>query len=311
MRAVSPKLKKWLDDFNKQAAALVAAGFKANPVNAREYLANLTRDYVTQIPDMPIIYDDYIYTMHYMVPVRIYHPNPGKKLPVFMYYHGGGHMVGSVTVYDAICRKMALATNHIVVAVEYRLAPENPYPAGELDAYYATKNLWPTLEGRKLNYLPELSVGGDSAGGALTAAVIRRAQFDHALNIKKAVMIYPGLDFTLSQPSMEENGVGYLIQKGKIVWYYDNYFSKGEDRKAASPLFGEFTKGLPPVFLLTAEFCPLRDEGLAYKERLKKAGVACTHLHFKDMIHTFLSLEDLVPEECKKTYTAIAKFLNS
>jgi acetyl esterase/lipase len=310
MRKVSPKLQPWLDGFNKNVAALVAAGFKATPTNGREYLAGLTRDLVTDIPALPCIIDDLVYTPEWLVPVRIYHPQPDRELPVLLYFHGGGHMVGSVTVYDPICRKMALSSKHIVVSVDYRLAPENPYPAGEKDAYYTAKNVWATLAGRNLKFKRILNIGGDSAGGALSAAVIHRAQFDHALDIKKAVLIYPGLDYTLGCPSVEENGVGYLIQKSKIVWYYDNYLQKAEDRRAVSPLFGAFTQGLPEVFMLSCEFCPLRDENHAYLKKLDEAGVKYTHLFFDDMLHTFLNMEDLVREECAKAYKAIGEFLN-
>lgn len=311
MRKVSPKLKPWLDEFNINVAALVAAGFKATPTNAREYLANLTRDLIGASPEVALVCDDLVYSPEYLIPIRIYHPAPGKKLPVFMYFHGGGHMVGSITVYDPICRRMALASQHVVVSVDYRLAPENPYPAGVKDAYYAAKNIWPTLDSRGIKYKPELSIGGDSAGGALTATVIAKAQFDYAFSIKKAVMIYPGLDYTLSFPSMDENGVGYLVQKAKVIWYYDNYFMEAEDRKAASPIFGDFSKRMPPVFMLTAEFCPLRDENLAYLKKLEEVGVPYTHLHFDGMIHTFINMETLVKEECDRTYQAIGKFLNS
>ena len=309
MRALSPKLRPWLDEFNKQAAALVAAGFKATPVNGREYLAKLTADLVREIPQIKLVCDDLIPSPDYQIPVRIYHPDPDQDLPVLLYYHGGGHMVGGVTVYDPICRKLALAANHIVVSVEYRLAPENPYPAGVKDAYWAAKNLWPVLQARGLRFRRELSLGGDSAGGALAATVMGKAQFEYGFSIKKAVLIYPGLDYTLSGASVDENGTGYLIQKGKIIWYYDHYFQQGEDRKAASPLFGDFTKRLPEMLLITAEFCPLRDENYAYLEKLRAAGVPCRHLHFDDMLHTFLNMESLVKEECQKVYATIGDFL--
>jgi acetyl esterase/lipase len=310
MRKVSPKLQGWLDDFNKAAAALIASGFKATPTNAREYLVNLTRNLVTDIPDVPLICDELVYSPEWLIPVRIYVPKPDRELPVLVYFHGGGHMVGSVSVYDPICRKLALASDHIVISVEYRLTPENPYPAGEKDAYFAVKNIWPALDVRKIKYKKILNIGGDSAGGALTASVIHKAQFDHDLDIKKAVMIYPGLDYTMSYPSIDENAVGFLLQKAKIIWYYDYYFLQAQDRRAASPIFGTFTKGLPEIFLLSCEFCPLRDENRAYLKKLDEVGVKYTHLHFDDMLHTFLNMENLVKEECEKTYKAIGAFLN-
>lgn len=311
MRRPSPKLQPWLDEFNRQAALLAERGFKATPTNAREYLANVTRELIGEIPEVAAIYDDLIFSPEYMIPVRIYVPQPDKKLPVLMYYHGGGHMVGSITVYDPICRKLALATNHVVVAVDYRLAPENPFPAGLKDCYWAAKNLWPMLEARGLNFVRRLSLGGDSAGGAMTAMVIAKAQFEPCFPIKKAVMIYPGLDFSLSFPSIKENAVGYFLHSSKVVWYYDNFFRNAENRRDVSPLFGQFTQKLPPVFMATAEFCPLRDENLAYLQKLEQAGVRYTHLHFDDMIHAFVNMESLVKEECHRLYQAIAEFVNS
>ncbi|WP_194436988.1 alpha/beta hydrolase [Vibrio fluminensis] len=310
MRQISPKLEAWLDNFNLLVNQLVENGFKPNATNAREGLANLTKGLVTEIPVLEWVQDDVVEGGEYPVPVRIYHPQPSKALPVLVYYHGGGHMAGSVTVYDPICRKLALATNHIVVAAEYRLAPECPYPAGVNDAYSVVQHLWPTLDQRQVNYLPSLSIAGDSGGGALVATVSAKAQFDPQVTIAKQVMIYPSLDYTMNSDSMEENATGYLLQKGKIAWYFDNYFQHGEDRKQASPLHQPMTAQLPETLLFTAEFCPLRDEGIAYCEMAQSAGAKVEHYHFPDMIHTFVNMEDLVKEECQLTYQKISEFLN-
>jgi len=310
MRKVSEKLVPWLDNFNQLLVKLVEGGFKPTATNAREGLANLTKGLVTNIPDITWVQDDLVVGGEYDVPVRIYHPAPEAALPVLVYYHGGGHMAGSVTVYDPICRKLANATRHIVVSVDYRLAPECPYPAGVNDAYAVVKYLWSTLDDRALNYQPRLSIAGDSGGGALVATVSQKAQFDESVDIVKQAMIYPSLDYTMDSESMEQNATGYLLQKGKIAWYFDNYFKSNEDRRAASPLYGEFSAALPETLMITAEFCPLRDEGMAYYENAKQAGVKAELLHFDGMIHTFMNMEDLVEQECQQVYSAIAEFLN-
>ncbi|WP_432463662.1 alpha/beta hydrolase [Agarivorans sp. QJM3NY_33] len=310
MRKVSPKLIPWLDELNQQVATLIENGFKPTATNAREGLENLTRGLVGDSPAIAWVHDDLVLSDEYNVPVRIYHPAPEQALPVVIYYHGGGHMAGSVTVYDPICRKLAQASQHIVVSVEYRLAPECPYPAGVNDAYAVAKNIGATLAGLNVRYLPRLSLVGDSGGGALVASVSAKAQFDKSLQIDKQVMIYPSLDYTMNSHSMEQNGSGYLLQKGKIAWYFDNYFQHHEDRKQASPLYGDFSANLPSTFIITAEFCPLRDEAIAYCEKAKQAGVAVEQLHFSDMIHTFINMENLVEEECAKVYQSIAEFLN-
>lgn len=310
MRQVSPKLEAWLENFNVLVNQLVEGGFKPTATNAREGLANLTKGFVTESPAVEWVQDDLVVGGEYAVPVRIYHPQPDTALPVLVYYHGGGHMAGSVTVYDPICRKLALATKHIVVSVDYRLAPECPYPAGVNDAYSVVKHLWPTLDGRGLNYLPRLAIAGDSGGGALVATVSAKAQFDDQVTIAKQIMIYPSLDYTMDSASMEQNATGYLLQKGKIAWYFDNYFAHGEDRKQASPLYQPMTADLPETLLFTAEFCPLRDEGVAYCQQAQQAGAKVEHYHFNDMIHTFLNMEDLVKEECELAYEKMSQFLN-
>lgn len=310
MRQVSPKLQPWLDNFNQQVAILIDNGFKPTATNAREGLANLTKGLVTDIPAIAWVQDDLVNNDEYNVPVRIYHPAPEQALPVLVYYHGGGHMAGSVTVYDPICRKLANTTQHIVVSVDYRLAPECPYPAGVNDAYAVVQNIWATLDGRQVNYVPTLSIAGDSGGGALVATVSSKAQDDPNVTIAKQVMIYPSLDYTMDSGSMEQNASGYLLQKGKIAWYFDNYLQNNENRQRVSPLHSHFTPALPETLVFTAEFCPLRDEGIAYCEKVKAVGIRCESVHFTDMIHTFLNMEDLVKEECDRVYLTIADFLN-
>lgn len=311
MRKLHPNLVPWLEKNNALVAKLVAEGFKATPINAREGLAKLTLLNVTHIPSVAWIQDDYVDTMDYRVPVRIYDPKPQEELPVLIYFHGGGHMSGSVRVYDPICRKLALATDHIVVAPEYRLAPECPYPDALIDAFGVVKYVWKTLDSRKLKYRKQLSLGGDSGGGAMTATVTGKSQYDPTVAIHKQFMIYPSVDYTMGMPSIQENAVGYLLQTEKIGWYFDEYFRHGEDRKAASPLYWEFTNRLPASLIITAEFCPLRDEGIAYVKKLREAGVPVEHLHLDDMIHTFMNMEDVVPDACAKVYKTVGAFLKN
>ena len=310
MRQLSPKVSPWLTSFNQQLSIMQANGYKPTCTNVREGLAFLTAGFVTDIPAIAWVQDDLIPASDYAVPVRIYHPAPERALPVFIYFHGGGHMAGGITVYDAICRKIALAAQHIVIAVDYRLAPECPYPAAVTDACNVVKYIWHVLDERKLNYQPQLSIGGDSAGGALSATVAARVQLDPSFPLHAQVLIYPSLDYTLSAPSLTENGTGYLLPKEKVTWYINQYFQHQENREAASPLFAEFSHHLPPTLLISAEFCPLRDEGIAYLAKLKAIGVATDHLHFADMPHAFLNLENLVKEECQRTYKSIGSWLN-
>ena len=311
MRRVSPNLQPWLEQYNRLIKELTDKGFKPTPITAREGLANLTRELLTDKPSIAWVQDDLVQTPGYSVPVRIFHPQPESLLPVLIYYHGGGHMAGSVTVYDPLCRKLALACRHIVVCPEYRLAPECPYPAGVHDAYYTARNIWATLGSRGVKYQRHLSLAGDSGGGALCATVSHLAQHDARMGITHQALIYPSLDYTMTLSSIDQNATGYLLEKEKIAWYFDNYFQHAENRRAASPLHMEVTRGFAETLVITAEFCPLRDEGAAYVKKVRDAGCHAEHLHFDDMIHAFMNMEDLVKEACQSVYRTIAKFLST
>lgn len=305
MRHVSPKLQLWLASFNEMIQSLEAQNIPKTPAAAREGLAVTTQTYVTDYPDIAYITDDNVDG----TAVRIYHPAPKENLPVMVYLHGGGHMAGSIEVYDPICRKIAHITNHIVISVDYRLAPESPYPIGLNDAYHVVSQVWKLLDKNAIEAKQGLTVAGDSGGGALTASICHRAQFDPNVEIDNQVLIYPSLDYTMREASVKENGVGYLLEENGMQWYFDNYFQNGEDRKEASPLHMEFTDALPRTLVVTAEFCPLKDEGQKYVSQVKQQGVEATGINYSDMIHGFLNLENLVREECNSLYSSIARFL--
>lgn len=309
-RTLDPSLKTWLHGYNLHLENLLAKGFKQTPTNAREGLAILTSSMVTDRPEISWVQDDLVDGEQFKVPIRIYHPAPDTARPLLIYFHGGGGMAGSITVYDAICRKLAVTSNHIVISVDYRLAPECPYPCGVEDGISVVKNIWDVLKNRGLRYRQQLSMGGDSGGGALCATVTHTLQHAREVDITKQLLIYPGLDYTLEHQSMEENGTGYLLHKEKIEWFYENYFQSGENRRKVSPLHMEFSPALPESMVVTAEFCPLRDEGYRYVEKLKSSGVTTYHLHFDDMIHAFINLESLVKEQCNRFYKKAGEFLN-
>lgn len=309
MRQVSVKLINWLDSYNKLARQLEETGFKATPTNAREGLAGMTWTWVTRKTAIEWVQDDLVDGKEFDVPIRIYHPDPERQLPVLVYFHGGGHMAGGITVYDPICRRLARETEHIVISVDYRLAPECRYPAGIIDAVTVVKNIWKVLETRQLRHNRILSIGGDSAGGAIAATVAHHCRHDEEVEIRRQVLIYPSLDYTMHSASIKLNGEGYLLQQEKIVWFFNNYFEEGVDRQQASPLYMDLDGKMPESLVITAEFCPLRDEGLAYVEKLQVIGLRAEILHFEDMIHAFLNLENLVKEECDTLYAAVAAFL--
>jgi len=231
-------------------------------------------------------------------------------LPTIVYLHGGGHVAGSVAVFDPLCRKIALATRHVVIAVEYRLAPEHPYPAGMRDAEAVVAGYPSLLMHMGLRYQPILTLAGDSAGGTMAATLAHHLQGMAGKALRGLVLLYPSLDYTLNQPSVEALASGYLLEKKGIEWCLDQYFRNHEDRTAASPLFMPVPGGFPPTLIISAEFCPLRDEALQYAQGLKKCSVEVRHVHFGDMIHTFLNMETLIPERCREVYQTMADFLS-
>lgn len=304
-------LLNWLETFNAIKQKLLESGFKITPSNAREALDLLTRRYVNSAPEIPLVQDDMVPGNHFSVPVRIYHPQPNESLPVLVFAHGGGHMAGSLSLYDPIARRLAKATSHIVVSADYRLAPECPFPNGVTDLGSVIKGIQPVLKSLGLHFEARISLAGDSAGGALCATSSHRFQFDPGVSIHRQVLIYPSLDYTLSQPSANEYAKGYLLDRDRILWYFDNYFQGVENRNEVSPLFMTCSRRLPETLVITAEYCPLRDEGKAYTDRLRDAGIRAEYIQFDGMIHAFLNLEELVKEQCAEAYLKIGQFLNS
>ncbi len=307
--AMPKALRDWLVEVAEIKRRAREHGFRRTVTNTREGWDTLTRRYLTEIPRLDWIRDEIIPGPDYRVPVRIYNPQPAYPLPVALFVHGGGHVSGSVPMYEPVARKLALATQRVVVAIEYRLAPECPYPAGLKDTMACAKRVFWLLEMLGTLHLPRFALIGDSGGGALCATVSHLAQFEPGVEIERQVLIYPGLDYTLSQPSVRENGEGYLLERDRIMWMFDAYLQNAEDRRAVSPLFMDLTDGYPATLIITAELDPLRDEGAAYAKRLQDAGIRAEHRNLPGMIHGFLNLEDLVPEACREAYAAIGAFL--
>ena len=327
-----PKVADYLKVFNEQVIpAVMKSGSVPNAINAREGLANLTQAFVTEPVDIPLIIDDIIFSSNdgslgsYAVPVRIFHPSAvlSKPLPTMLYFHGGGGTAGSVTVYDGILRRLAKRTGHIVVAPEYRLAPENPYPCAQNDAYTALTGLADLLERLNIATTQEVVVAGDSHGGALVSNLLRDPRVlspnaidnmtDQSLinSIVAQVLIYPSVDFTMSCPSIDTYATGYLLSRSRIDWYFDQYFQRGEDKQSKSALFAsqDELSAQPPALIFNARVDPLVDEGKAYVQKLTEAGVDVKHIIHDGVIHAYLNMEDLNPDICDKTYHAISKFL--
>jgi acetyl esterase len=302
-----PQLAGWLDNYNIKMGRLAAAA-APTPASVRDGLTRLGRNMLTEIPPLALVVDAAVNALHGPVPLRIYHPEPDEALPVLVYLHGGGHVSGSLAVFDPICRKIALAARRLVIAVDYRLAPEHPYPTALHDAMAVLAGYDEVLQRLGLSHVADLALAGDSAGGALAATLVHSGL---AAAVHHLALIYPLLDYTLSQPSMELFARGYLLEKERIIWALDCYFQGGEDRRAASPLFMDIPSSFPRTFIATAGYCPLRDEAWCYGERLRAHGGEVVCQEFPGTVHAFLHLEKLIADDCRQLYATLGRFLQS
>lgn len=306
--ALDPALRAWLDKSRRVKDDDWASSLPDTPEGARAGLAAMTRAYGGNGPAMTH-HDTRIETAQHTIPLRLYDPDPNRRKPICIYLHGGGHLAGSVDVYDPICRRLAKASGRLVVSVEYRLAPEHPYPAALEDCMAVLQQLG-SLEIPFHVDRTRIALAGDSGGGALAATLASDLSRNQEIKLDRLILIYPSLDYTLAHPSLEENGHGYLLEAEKVRWYFAHYFQHDEDRSAASPLYMPLA-GLPATLVITAGYCPLRDEGLAYIEQLRNTDVPHEHLHLPDMIHAYLNLHNLVPTACERTYEAMGQFLRA
>lgn len=230
------------------------------------------------------------------LPARLYRPNDRLDLGLLVYFHGGGWVLGNLDGHDDVCRRLAAASDHAVLSIDYRLAPEHPFPAAIDDAVAATK--WASDNATSLGCSPDLlAVGGDSAGGNLAAVVANLAP----VPLKYQLLIYPATDCTTSFPSHIENADGYFLTADSMRWFIGHYLNGqtvDPTDPRLSPLFAadDIVAATPPALVITAEFDPLRDEGDAYAAKLAAAGVPTSHVQFSGMIHGFVSMAPLIDD---------------
>lgn len=227
------------------------------------------------------------------VAMRAYRPRgkAGRRLPALLYFHGGGWCIGNLDSHDHVCRWLAAHSECVVIAVDYRLGPEHKFPTAVEDALAAT--LWVADHGKELDIdATRLAVGGDSAGGNLSAVVTLLAREQGAPQLRCQLLIYPATDMLMSLPSHARFGDGYRLTRTSIVWFINGYLRDGEDMYdyRASPLLAKQHKGLPPALVMTAAFDPLVDEGEAYANKLKNAGVEVDYRCYPGMVHGFIAM---------------------
>ena len=229
------------------------------------------------------------------ITVRLYTPSATRPLPLTVFFHGGGFVICNIDMYDDLCKFLANFSGCAVASVEYRLAPEAPFPAPLEDCYGALE--WLAANGAEYGLdTARLAVAGDSAGGNLAAACALLARDRHGPALRYQGLIYPALDPECASESQHALAKGYMLGRDTMQWFWGHYLKAPADRTnpLASPLLAQL-KGLPPATVITAEFDPLRDEGEAYADQLRAAGVEVTARRFLGMIHGFASLPYLTP----------------
>lgn len=245
------------------------------------------------------------------LPVRIYLPRSKQaQLPVIVYFHGGGWVFGDLDSHDNLCRTLASKTDAVVMAVDYRLAPEHVFPAALDDAAAALR--WVATNAQTFHGdASRIAVAGDSAGGNLAAALSLLARDQQGPHIRAQVLLYPAVDLSnLNRQSTLDFAQGYFLTRERMAWFIEQYVPTASQRRKplASPLLASSHAGLPPALTITAGFDPLRDEGEAYAQALGNAGVTSRMQRYEGVLHGFMSMDRWFPEARQAT-DLVASFL--
>jgi acetyl esterase len=258
------------------------------PADARKVGAGLAKLYGAG-PQMHQVYEQSLGSPGTEFMVRVLAPTASPR-GVVVFYHGGGWVLGSIDEYDTLGRVLAARTGATVVLVDYRLAPEHPYPGAVDDAWLALK--WVS---DSLDFGPVI-VMGDSAGGNLAAVVAQRARLDESVTLSAQVLIYPVTDSDLGNASYLDPENQLMLNRDSMIWFWDHYAAPVARAEIdAAPLKAADFSGLPPAVVITAEHDVLRDEGEAYADRLEQAGVPVARKRFEGQMHGFFSMVGLLP----------------
>ncbi len=245
-------------------------------------------------PDVASVENRAIPGPHGPIPLRLYRPagsRAAERLPALMYFHGGGFTIGDLDTHDVVCRALANEARGAVVAVDYRMGPEHKFPRAVDDCVAATR--WVAAEAKTLQIdAGRLAVGGDSAGGNLATVVALTARDAGGPKIVFQLLIYPTTTLHHDTPSSKELAQGYLLTMDAMHYFRENYLSSVRERSdwRASPLLAPDLSRLPPALVITAGYDPIRDEGKAYADKLKAAGVEVAYTCYDGMIHGFITM---------------------
>ena len=245
------------------------------------------------------------------ISVRIYTPEGNGPFPIIVYYHGGGWVFGNPEYSDGGCRYLTASAKSIVVSVDYRLAPEYPFPIPVQDSYDAF--LWVAENAAILQGdSSKIYVAGDSAGGNIAAVVSQWTTAKNGPKIAAQALIYPVTNANFNTSSYEEFGEGYGLDRDGMIWFTEQYIgdSNEETNPSVSPLLAKELHKLPRTILIAAEYDVLLDEGIAYVTRLREASVEAKHIIMPGLIHSYFSKMEFFEEDTKKTTELIAEFFN-
>jgi acetyl esterase len=243
------------------------------------------------------------------IPVRVFRPSDEVGLPLIIWFHGGGFVTGDLDTHDQLGRMLAGAVPAIVMTPAYRLAPEAKFPAATDDCFATYE--WAIAHAGEIGADPKrVAIGGDSAGGNLTTVTALAARDQGVPLPSVQVLVYPVTDCEFDSPSMTENAKGYFLEAETMRWFWDHYARTPDDfaDPRFSPLRAPDLDGLPPAVVITAEYDPLRDQGIAYARRLQDAGVPTTALAVDGVVHGFFGLHDFMPPAREPWDVCVAAF---
>jgi len=232
---------------------------------------------------------------------------PSGPLPTLIYYHGGGFVAGTLGTHDSTCRRLANKSRCQLIAIDYRLSPEHPFPAPTDDGIAAFRHIRDDAAAFDTDPA-RLAVGGDSGGGTISAVVCQAVRDAGEAGPALQMLIYPATDFRCESQSRKQFADGYFLTKELMNWFRKAYLPTGVDQAdpRLSPLLARNFKGLPPAFVMTAGYDPVRDEGRAYAERLIDAGVKTTYVNYPGTIHGFFSMTRFLSQGLKANDEAAA-----
>lgn len=305
---LDPVLKAFLDQVASMGGPKT---WEMTPTEARESFAALMQ--LAGPKDIPIgkVTNIAIPAPHGEIAARSYAPVAANSqgLPTLVFFHGGGWVIGNIDTHDGLCRMIANGSGCRVISVEYRLSPESKYPDAVDDAVAALE--WVEKNASQLGVDANLlAVGGDSAGGDLAAVLAQIAKAKGGPKLSYQLLFFPVTQIGEETRSLREYAEGYFLERKTLDWFYAQYLPGDADKKdpRISPLAAEDVSGLPPAYIMLAGFDPLHDEGLAYAEKLRAAGVPVIVADYPDMVHDFIYLQSVLPQ-ASEALNAAAKAL--